>query len=135
MSQPPKDEAKKSNLRLVEPPEKRQKRIRKAINKSNVLGRPHTSEELITDYHIIRGEFLAACELFCRAMGGDNTKDTREALTKCKILGINASALSNWHKGLHPATVPCVDGARVSKPPMDADDPKAGGVKASIFRR
>ena len=135
MPKQPDCEAKKPNLRLVEPPEKRQKRIRKAINKSNVLGRPHTSEELITDYHIIRGEFLAACQLFCLAMGGDNTKDTREALAKCKALGITASALSNWHKSLHPATIPTVDGARVSKPPMDADDPKAGGVKASIFRR
>ena len=135
MDKPPEDEAKKPNLRLVEPPEARQKRIRKAINKSNVLGRPHTSEELLTDYHIIRGEFLAACELFSKAMGGADDKETREALTKCKQLGINASALSNWHKSLHPATIPTVDGARVAKPPTDPDDPKAGGVKAAIFRR
>lgn len=135
MSQPPKDEAKKPNLRLVEPPEKRQKRIRKAINKSNVIGRPHTAEHLEIDYAICRGEFLAACQLFCLAMGGGNVAETREALAKCKTLGINASALSNWHAKLHPATIPTVDGARASKPPMDADDPKAGGVKASIFRR
>ena len=135
MDQQPEDEAKKPNLRLVEPPEKRQKRIRKAINKSNVLGRPHTAEHLEIDYAICRGEFLAACQLFCLAMGGANVQETREALAKCKTLGINASALSNWHKSLHPATIPCVPESRVSKPTTDPDDPKAGGVKASIFRR
>ena len=133
MEKPPNDEAKKPNLRLVEAPEKRQKRIRKAINKSSVLGRPHTTEDLETDYAIIRQEFLAACELWSKAVGGGPGQ--RRAVELCKLLGITASALSNWHKSLHPATIPTVDGARVSKPPTDADDPKAGGVRAQIIRR
>ena len=134
MDKPPNDDAKKPNLRLVESPEKRQKRIRKAINKSNVLGRPHTTEDLETDYAIIRQEFLASAELYSKALSG-RSREAHAAADLCKILGINASSLSNWHKSLHPATIPTVDGARVSKPPTDADDPKAGGVRAQIIRR